>query len=604
MQLSLKNKLQSITILPITMLVAIFGYFAFDAFIKYQNIQIIKNNISKNTSFVETKDIDISIKELINLYLSIMKTSNSVVIHKNNLSDSLKKSKKITELDIKNTLSITQVQSVLDYKYIEDRLLIEQLNSFFQNNKEKIDTLELTIIKILINANYNKNDLIDNLVIKHSLLSEIKNIILTRVDKKIKDAEFYSLMILIVSSIFLVITLLLAILGIFLSTDIAKSIKQLEDVLRRVASDSDNDKEININLQTSKGTAEAYRLLEHIIEQTKRDKELAQEASEAKSMFLANMSHEIRTPLNGIVGFTELLKDSGLDSEQREFIDIIEKSSENLLEIINNILDLSKIESNKLEIENIVFSPIEEFESAVEVYAVRASEKHIDLGCFIDPALEFPVKGDPTKIKEILINLMSNAVKFTNSGGSINVEIRKVLSNNDDFERIRFEVQDSGIGVTSEQKVRIFEAFSQADTSITRKYGGTGLGLTISSNFIELMGGELDLISKPSEGTTFFFELEFEKVETKTESFENKFSDVKSVILETSHKSKKQEEYLREYLEFYGVKYITFKDKDELNNASDSDLIFIDFDYTTESELPQYSKLKEKLIILTKSYFK
>ena len=128
----------------------------------------------------------------------------------------------------------------------------------------------------------------------------------------------------------------------------------------------------------------------------------AEEANSAKDNFLANMSHEIRTPLNGIVGFTELLKDSGLKEEQSEFVEIIEKSSENLLEIINNILDLSKIESNKVEIEDIVFDPIAEFESAVDVYAVRASEKHINLGCFIDPALEKPLKGDPTKLKEVV----------------------------------------------------------------------------------------------------------------------------------------------------------------------------------------------------------
>lgn len=321
-------------------------------------------------------------------------------------------------------------------------------------------------------------------------------------------------------------------------------------------------------------------------------------------MFLANMSHEIRTPLNGIVGFTELLKDSGLQEEQSEFVDIIEKSSENLLEIINNILDLSKIESNKLEIENIAFNPILEFESAVEVYAVRASEKHINLGCFIDPSLEFPLKGDPTKLKEVIINLLSNAVKFTNNGGSINVSIRKLPLEDIGKTRVKFEIQDSGIGVTSEQKSKIFEAFSQADTSITRKYGGTGLGLTISSNFVELMGGKLDLESTVGEGTTFFFTIDFDEVETLSESSQGTFNTLKALILSDSYKIKKQDKFLREYLDYYGVAHTTFTDISKIELLSQDtayNLLFVDYDYTNEETLREFSKLPQSLIVLTKS---
>ena len=404
------------------------------------------------------------------------------------------------------------------------------------------------------------------------------------------------------------ISIILAILGFLFSNEIAKNIKNLEDVLKRVAEDTHNgtSEHVDINLHTAHGTAEAYSLLEKIIEQTRDDKKLAQEASKAKSMFLANMSHEIRTPLNGIVGFTELLKDTGLQEEQTEFVEIIEKSSENLLEIINNILDVSKIESNKLEIEDIAFNPTQEFESAVDVYAVRASEKHIDLSFFIDPKLESPIKGDPTKIKEVIINLLSNAIKFTSNAGSINVEIRKLDSEQEGITRIYFEVQDSGIGVTSEQKSKIFDAFSQADTSITRKYGGTGLGLTISSRFIELMGGQLDLNSEPGEGTTFFFTIDFEEVETVNESTKGTLSSINALVLESAHKTKRQEIYLREYLDFYGVSYALFKDFNELETLQHQvnyDLIIVDYDYTDEKSLKYYSDLPQELILLTKSYF-
>ena len=440
---------------------------------------------------------------------------------------------------------------------------------------------------------------------KINLLSEAEDILTEAMDNRAAVVKSQALQILAAAIVIWVVAIIIAILGYFLANDITRNIKNLEAVLKRAAEGSEAASE-EINLDTAEGTAQAYALLENIIEQTRRDKEFAQEASEAKSMFLANMSHEIRTPLNGIVGFTELLKDTELHDEQREFIDIIEKSSENLLEIINNILDLSKIESNKLEIEEIAFNPLEEFESAVEVYAVRASEKHIDLGCFIDPSLERPLKGDPTKIKEVVINLLSNAVKFTNSGGAINVNIRREACDTPNRARVRFEVQDSGIGVTAEQKARIFEAFGQADTSITRKYGGTGLGLTISSRFIELMGGQLDLESEPGQGTTFFFTLELEEIETLNESLKGAFSNVNALVMIDESREKAQTKYLIEYLDYYGVKHTAFKNLRELQQLEGKmsfDMMFADFDYCDENVLEKLSESPEAMVLITKSYY-
>ncbi len=446
---------------------------------------------------------------------------------------------------------------------------------------------------------------------KSNLIDSAETILLTAMDERATAVQEDAIRILTIAIAIWVISVLIGLLGMILANEIQKNIKNLESVLKRVASDThDNESEgvldHHINLESTQGTAQAYALLENIIEQTRRDKEFAMEASEAKSMFLANMSHEIRTPLNGIVGFTELLKDTNLQDEQREFIDIIEKSSENLLEIINNILDLSKIESNKLEIESIVFNPIEEFESAVEVYAVRASEKHINLGCFIDPNLERPLKGDPTKIKEVIINLLSNAVKFTNSGGDINVDIRKLETDEPNRTKVEFRVQDSGIGVSGEQKAKIFEAFSQADTSITRKYGGTGLGLTISSRFIDFMGGQLDLESEAGKGTTFFFTLEFEEIETLNESIAGTYGNINSLILQNRGKLKTQNSYLKEYLNFFGVNTTVFHDINELHAFEEQikyDMIFIDYDDVDETLLQEYSELDQRMVLITKSFF-
>ncbi|RLA72609.1 MAG: hybrid sensor histidine kinase/response regulator [Epsilonproteobacteria bacterium] len=444
---------------------------------------------------------------------------------------------------------------------------------------------------------------------KINLIDEAEHIILLQMDERAAEVQNEAIQILTGAVSIWIISIVIALLGLLMATDIAKNIKNLEAVLNRAAEGTiaEEGQDQNINLDTSAGTTQAYALLESIIEQTRQDKQFALEASEAKSMFLANMSHEIRTPLNGIVGFTELLKDTDLHDEQREFIDIIEKSSENLLEIINNILDLSKIESNKLEIEDIVFNPLEEFESAVEVYAVRAAEKHIDLGCFIDPSLERPIKGDPTKIKEVIINLLSNAVKFTNNGGSIDVNIRREETDQENTARVRFEVKDSGIGVTAEQKMRIFEAFGQADTSITRKYGGTGLGLTISTSFIDMMGGQLDLESQPGEGTTFFFTLEFEEIETLNESIENSMSNLKVLIFDSEDKIKSQSTYLREYMDFYGVSYTPFKNLRELQQLEKKttyNMLFVDYDFTDEETLVKLTEKQDAFVLIAKSYYK
>ncbi|MEK6659109.1 MAG: nitrate- and nitrite sensing domain-containing protein [Campylobacterota bacterium] len=570
----------------------------------------IQANLIKQLTQVTNSQVDKEISELYSLYISIVNAKEASGIERAYMSYNISHATKLTEEDLSKWITIIGKADSVRYDSIQNKELLKKLDTILKTEEyigllQDINSERTAIMSTSASGEYSTSSGIWFAMIteKINIISEAENLLLKTMNSKAQDIQKSSLQILIITFAVWLISIILAFIGYVLSTETATNIKHLENVLKKVAQDYDSQGR-KLDLQTSQGTDLAYELLEQIIEQTKKDKITAQEASEAKSMFLANMSHEIRTPLNGIVGFTELLKDSGLKEEQSEFVDIIEKSSENLLEIINNILDLSKIESNKLEIEHIAFNPILEFESAVEVYAVRASEKHINLGCFIDPQLEFPLKGDPTKLKEVIINLLSNAVKFTNNAGSINVNIRKIKIDEAGKTRVKFEIQDSGIGVTNEQKSKIFEAFSQADTSITRKYGGTGLGLTISSNFVELMGGKLDLESQVGEGTTFFFTLDFENLETLSEGSRNSFSNLNALILSDMVKIKKQDKYLREYLDYFGVGYSAFKSisKIELLQRDTSyDIIFVDYDYVSDEELSEISKLSQEVVVLTKS---
>jgi signal transduction histidine kinase/CheY-like chemotaxis protein len=316
------------------------------------------------------------------------------------------------------------------------------------------------------------------------------------------------------------------------------------------------------------------------------------DANQTKDLFLANMSHEIRTPLNGILGFTQLLNDTTLDQEQKEYTSIIQKSSEHLISIVNDILDISKIKAQKMDLEIIEFDPILQFETAIEAYAAKASEAELTLNLFVDPKLPTSLLGDPTKISQVLLNLISNAIKFSPKREEVNVSIALLSSNNHTY-KVKFSVQDHGIGISKQQQKNIFDAFSQADISTSRKFGGTGLGLNIASKMIEMMGSKLKINSEPNQGSEFYFVLDLEESKTsssrsiKTNQYRIALAYPKEVQATTLYENTKT------YIEATGASLI------ENTPNTTPDIIFVDYQYHKRAnELEQYLNMPCKVIVI------
>jgi len=335
-------------------------------------------------------------------------------------------------------------------------------------------------------------------------------------------------------------------------------------------------------------------------------RDAAQAANFAKTVFLANMSHEIRTPMNSIIGFTELAMDDKIPIHTKEYLSKILESAEGLLQIINDILDISKVESGKMELEHIPFDLHDILSYCQTVIVSRAVEKGIQVFFYAEPQIGKKLMGDPTRLRQILINLLSNAVKFTNNG---TVKLSSTIkASTENSVTIYFEVKDSGIGMTKEQIAKVYEPFVQADSSMTRKYGGTGLGLPITKNLIELMGGDMIVESSPGIGSKFGFTLTFDTIDIPEEilkqravidKLEKPFFEGEILICEDNAMN---QHVICEYLSRVGLKTVVAANGKEgvdivrervENNKKPFDLIFMDIHMPVMDGLETASKINE-----------
>jgi signal transduction histidine kinase/CheY-like chemotaxis protein len=534
-------------------------------------------------------------------YHNKLETFKSLITIKNNLNKEssfiafiLSGSKKMTSSDlliwdkfIKNDTN-PNFQKLNDKKMLKE--LYETINPLNFSNIKNHERAE--IFHYLLRGNYrlpierwlnvsaskiNKINLAQNILfidIKSSLIQEISLV------------TEQTILLLLASIFFFLLILML----LYLNYNIQKNSKYLTATLKDIEKDLNEKQKLEIHEVIKKNdTLEIYKFLANAIK----------EPSKAKDNFLANMSHEIRTPLNGIIGFTNLLKEENLQGTQIEFVNIIEESSNNLLHIVNDILDFAKVSSGKIEFENISFNIMEKFESTVDSYAIKASQKNIELGLFIDPNLPTEVMGDPTRISQVLLNLLSNAIKFTPEGGKVLISIKKVSQSAKDI-GIEFKVKDSGIGIEEDKKNKIFDAFSQADTDTNRKFGGTGLGLTISAQFVELMQGKLEIKSKLNEGSTFFFTLNLTRSLSARTQIHEKYSNLNIGYIEEATLSRDViNEIFETYIKHLGANFKNYKLSELFESKSMPDILFIDERYINEELLKRCLKLETKIVLIT-----
>jgi signal transduction histidine kinase/ActR/RegA family two-component response regulator len=526
--------------------------------LQFSYMQEIKADIDISLALTKAIKNNIIENNIISSYLA-----KDEIIPENKFNQ-LKKDIQIADASLPiDTLTIDIYKNIDKLKYkvnlndlIENRKIVDYINLHYYNSNEfygyTIDTMDWDSV------------LRDHIYYLNMMRNNVNDFIV----KKAFKLESMNLHILIISAIIFIFSLLLQIGSYFIIRGVQNNINSLSSLLNKLAKIIGID--VDLDISTTIGQYRAYHIIEESMEKLEEEKEKANEANKAKSLFLANMSHEIRTPINGVMGFIELLKMTKLDNLQLDYLNTIDISAKNLLLIINQILDLSKIESDKMELYIEDFDPCKEFSDVINIFSAKAMQENIALVTYIDPDLPQVIKGDVLKLTEVITNLINNAIKFTSRGGEVTVRILKKKIK-DNKVKIYFEVKDTGIGMTPEQIKKIFEPFTQADSSTTKHYGGTGLGMTIVKKYIEMMGSDIKVASKYKEGTTFYFDLDFE--------IENSIKciiDILNYKIDLLADSSSLTQSLKFYLDKFSIPYREIKSIDDMK----SQLLFIsDFEF-------------------------
>jgi len=468
----------------------------------------------------------------------------------------------------------------------EDQAFSEKIGKILLDDKAmlKINALRASVFSHAFDAKYTSKSE-DVFSVYGGLLKKsetARRLIVEKMQERLLGANesVKKSMIQYAAALLILLAVLLVLLRV--SSGASKEKRVLEHTLREMVSHLDEERQKELNRIIKRGdTVATYRFLAQTTQDAHEARREAIQAEKAKDLFLANMSHEIRTPLNGILGFTQLLEGTNLDEEQQEFLDVIGISSNNLLKIVNNILDLSKIKADKMELEEVSFDAIALLQDAVEPHVVIAADKKIEYTTFIDPALP-SLLGDPVKLSQIMTNLIGNAMKFTDYEGSVAVTVEKLDMQEEEI-AVRFAVKDDGIGVSEEKKAHIFQAFSQADISTTRQFGGTGLGLTITSSLIDRMGGKLELKSEIGKGSEFSFVLHFRK-DSNTQSHSPQHQGLSIGYYKPKEtKDEMMEANLQCYVKATGADFHSFSDIDT-ENLSEYDAIVLNYSFPESRE--------------------
>jgi signal transduction histidine kinase/CheY-like chemotaxis protein len=569
----------------------------------YKNIffEVYHDEIFKSLvgamKIVSANDASVDMKSYLSTYTSFTELKENTELENTGIFFVLSGSKKMTNEDLVVWDALLVNDTLPEFDALQNRAVVSKLNALLTPEEfSKIGSNER--VQILYGAQTGEypvatNEWFTQVEKKMNYIASAQSILKSTMDKYTEDKVSQSKEIVTEYGMGALFTLLLLLVLFVIYYNINKDKQLFEDTLKDIEAvlNLEQQKELKV-LIDNREINQIYKFLTNTIK----------EANEAKDLFLANMSHEIRTPLNGVVGFTQLLKSTEVTEEQKEFISVIEHSSENLLNIVNDILDLSKIKADKIELESISFDPIEKFEATIESYAARAAEKDIEFGVYVDPELPAVVIGDPTKISQVIVNLISNAIKFTKASGKVDVLIEK-LSESDQDTTVKFSVKDTGIGITEEQKSKIFDAFSQADVSTSRKFGGTGLGLAISGKLVSFMGGELEIDSVEDEGSTFFFTLKLEKSEqSKERTVVNMRGFKVGFVVPDATVEREMNKNLEAYIDYTGAKFKVYYGNElfEEEEALLPDVVFIDHRYCQRTgEVEKYLDLDTKIILMT-----